>query len=116
MLVVGKQVNKIAENWNTWRNASPRDSLWACLQWEKRREEVGIQKPYLGGSSLLFYGPKWAAPPLFRWKPVENQQAKLAGNATKQPENLRKFPLVKTRNFRYKNLQIKDWYVTYSKT
>ena len=63
---------------------------------EKIREEVGIQNPYLGGSSLVFYGPKWATPPIFWWKPAENQQTKLAGNTTKQPENFKKFLLVKT--------------------
>jgi hypothetical protein len=82
------------------RNASPRDSLWACLQCKKVEEEEGIQCPCLGGCFLLICGPKWEAPPLNWFRSAEKHQVKLAGKAAKQPINLEKFLLEVTRNFR----------------
>jgi hypothetical protein len=88
------------------RNASPRDSLGACLQCEKVEEEEGIQYPSLGGYSWTFYGPKWAVAPPYWFRPATNQQAKLAGKAAKKTKILGKFLLEQTRNFLCKNQQV----------
>jgi hypothetical protein len=86
LLVVGKnKKKKNAEIFKSLRNASPRDSLWACLQCKNEEEEEGIQYPYLGGCFLMICGPKWAAPPLNWFRSAEKQQVKLAGKAAKQP-------------------------------
>ena len=90
---------KNAEIFKNLRNASPRDSLWACLQCKNGEEEEGIQYPYLGGCFLMICGPKWATPPLHWFRSAEKQQVKLAGKDAKQPINLEKFLLKVTRHF-----------------
>jgi hypothetical protein len=76
---------KNAEIFKSLRSASPRDSLWTCLQCKNEEEDEGIQYPYLGGCFLMFCGPKWPTPPLDWFKSAEKQQVKLVGNVAKQP-------------------------------
>jgi hypothetical protein len=57
---------------------------------EKDRKKKGFPNPKLGGSSWVFCGPKWAAPPLFWRKPAKNQQAKACWKCYKTTRKLQK--------------------------
>jgi hypothetical protein len=64
----------------------------------------------------VFYGPKWAAPPLVLERICKSQETKLARNAVKYAKQFKKFLLVKNINLYHKILNMKYVFYAYFRT